>query len=149
MEFSRRSWQAIAILLFASAFILGVCGWLFGIVALEPTESMPDPAGTSFWVSRGCCIGPAFALAFLAYLALVVARRQERAVSCGEVVAALGVALGLVPLLLGVAIVVQPAPDEGDVIFAPVLCMLPGLVIIVISILFWAVFLRARQVSES
>lgn len=145
VRFSQAAWRRIAAVMVLLAISWGACGLLFGSVPNEPTEANPNPESTNFWITRGCFLGPAFSLAFMAYMSVVAGRRRGRDVRCSELAAALGVALGLIPVLLGLAIIVQPAPDEGDRVFAPLLCLLPGLFIIGLSSVFWALVARRRQ----
>jgi len=69
MKLSRRNWQVIALLLFLVAVGWAACGWSLIAIPVEPTETLPDPEGIDFEISRSCFLGPAFALGFLAYLA--------------------------------------------------------------------------------
>lgn len=146
LQLARRTWQGVAAALFLIAVSWGACGLLLGEVPSEPSASVPNPESTDFWVTRGFCLGPAFVLIFLAYLAFMAGRRRDGAVHRHELIAALGMALGLLPTLLGFAIVVQPASSDPqrDRIFASLLCMLPGLFITALSAIFW-VWSRARK----
>ncbi len=142
VQFTRRAWQGIAVALFVIALSCGACGLLFGAVPKEPTESMPNPESTNFWITRGCFLGPAFSLLFLAYMSYHASRRRGAPVGCSELGVALVVAAGLLPVWLGFAIMVQPAPEADDRVFAPLLCLLPGLFIIAMASLFWALVVR-------
>jgi len=143
LQYSRRTWRGIAIVLFLIAISWGVCGLLFGAIPTE-SEITGDSDSTTFWITRGCFLGPAFSLMFLTYVAYAAGRRDDRMLHCSEVVLALGVALGLLPTLLGIAIIAQPAPAEDDAVFASLLCIIPGLFIIVASGTFWGLVLRKR-----
>jgi serine/threonine-protein kinase len=144
VRLSGRAWKGVALALFVLALSWGACGLLVGAVPSEPTENMPNPESTNFWITRGCFLGPAFALLFLAYMSVVAGRREGRAVRCSEMVTVLGVALGLVPILLGAAIALQPAPDAGDRVIAPLMCAVPGLFIIGLAAVFWTLVVRSR-----
>jgi serine/threonine protein kinase len=144
LQYSRRTWRGIAIALFLIAISWGVCGLVFGAVPTESSEVAGDSDSTTFWITRGCFLGPAFALMFLTYVAFTAGRRKDRTLHCGEVILALGVAMGLLLTLLGIAIMAQPTPAEDDAVFASLLCILPGLFIIVASGAFWGLVLRKR-----
>ena len=147
MQFSRRTWQAIALVLLLVAISWGACGLLLGAIPIEPSEELSDPEGTVFWLTRGCCLGPAMALFFLAYLAFATGRRQGRTLHWSELMAALGASFGLLPTLLGLAIIIRPDPSdpsETRTIFS-LICLLPGLFIIALSGIFWALTARSRE----
>jgi tRNA A-37 threonylcarbamoyl transferase component Bud32 len=145
MQFSRSAWRGIALLLFLIAIGWGTCGLLAGRIPLEATENMPNPESTNFWITRGCCIGPAFVLLCLAYLSFIAGRRTRRTVRWSEVVTVLVAAVGLFPILLGLAMVLQPVSDEGDRVFAPLLCIMPGFFIIGLAGVFWTMFVRKNR----
>lgn len=120
-----------------------MCGLVFGAVPTE-SEAAGDSGSTTFWITRGCFLGPAFSLMFLTYVAFAASRRKDRTLHCGEVILALGVAMGLLLTLLGIAIMAQPMPAEDDAAVASLLCILPGLFIVVASGAFWGLVLRKR-----
>jgi hypothetical protein len=140
MKLSRRNWQVISLLLFLVAITWGACGLSFFAIPIEPTETLPDPEGIGFEISRSCFLGPAFALGSLAYLALRVGRRKEHAARWSELVAALGVTLGLVPAIAGLAGIIEPT-SSGDPMtetaMCSLFCLLPGLSMMGLSGLFW------------
>jgi hypothetical protein len=146
MQFSRQTWQGIALVLALVGLTWGACGLLLNAIPTEPSENVLDPAGTGFWITRGCCLGPAFVILFLAYLALAAGRRPDHTLHGSELVTALGVAFGLLPTLLGLAIIIRPAssdPVATRTVFA-LICLLPGLFIIALSGVFWALTARQR-----
>ncbi len=140
MKLSRRSWQGIALLMFLVAISWGACGLSLFSIPIEPSETLPDPAGMDFEISRSCFLGPAFALSFLAYLALRAGRREERAVHWSGLAVALGVALGLVFAIAGLAGIIEPASSSDpatETAMCSLFCLLPGLSIMGLSGLFW------------
>ena len=147
LQFSRQTWRGIALVLFLLAFSTAACGLLFNAIPTEPSENVANPESTGFWVSRGCCLGPAFMLLFLAYVAFMVGRRKRHALHSSELLTVLGVAVGLLPILLGVALMVQPASldpepvvsssNPEDRVFSSLLCLLPGFFIVGLSGVFW------------
>ena len=145
LQFPRRTWQMMALVMFVIAISWGACGLLFNAIPTEPSDV--ESASTGFWLTRGCCLGPAFVLLFLAYLAFAASRRKGHAIHVGELAAALGVAVGLVPTLLGLAIVVQPASSdpEGDLVFTALLCLLPGFFIAALSGILWFFARKKRR----
>jgi tRNA A-37 threonylcarbamoyl transferase component Bud32 len=144
LQFSRSAWRGIALLLFLIAMGWGACGLLLGRIPLEATENMPNPEGNNFWITRGCCIGPAFVLLCLAYLSFMAGRGARRTVRWSEVVTVLVVAVGLFPMLLGLAMVLQPVSDESDRVFAPLLCITPGFFIVGLAGVFWTMVVRKK-----
>ena len=147
LQFSRQTWRGIALVLFLLAFSTAACGLLFNAIPTEPSENVANPESTGFWVSRGCCLGPAFVLLFLAYVAFMTGRRQRHALHSSELLTVLGVAVGLLPILLGIALMVQPASldpepvvsssNPEDRVFSSLLCLLPGFFIVGLSGIFW------------
>lgn len=138
MELSRRTWQGIALLLLLIAIGLVACGLLTFLV---PTESVdaPSPESIGFQAMRGCCLSPAFSFAFLAYLAFWVGRQRKRLIHWSELISALGVAGGVTFALMGLAVIgtlLAGGTVETRAAFALFL-VLPGLVTIVLSALFW------------
>lgn len=129
-------WIGTGLALLLVAISCGVCGLLFSALTTETPES------AVFWITRGCFVGPAFALGFLAYGAFVVGRRREHSARCGELITAFGVAVGLIPVLMGLAFMLQPAPESDDVLFGAILCFLPGLFVVLAFGLFWVVVVR-------
>jgi serine/threonine protein kinase len=142
VRFSARTWQGIALALLLIALVWGTCGLLTN--AIPGSESAAETESTGFCITRGFCLGPAFALLFLAYLSFMAGRRRERGVHCSELASALGAAVGLVIALLGCAIFVQPDPSEGDRVFASILFLIPGLFVVGVSGLFWALVARKK-----
>jgi hypothetical protein len=140
-----RGWRGLGLALFLIALTWGACGLLFGAVPLEESDRLPNPESTNFWITRGCFLGPAFALAFLSYLAVLAGRRPDGAVRCSELAVALGAALGLIPILWGFAVMVQPAAAADDRIFAPLLCILPGMFVLAVTGIFWALVVRTGR----
>jgi hypothetical protein len=145
LRFSPRAWQGIALALLFISIAWCVCGLLTN--SIEPAEGSTTTESTDFWITRGFCLGPALIILFLAYLSFMAGRSKRSSVHCSEVVAVMGVALGLLPTLLGLAIAVQPEAEQGDRTFGPLLCILPGLFIVGLSGMFWA--LVARRVRSS
>ena len=147
LQFSRQTWRGIALVLFLLAFSTAACGLLFNAIPTEPSENVANPESTGFWVSRGCCLGPAFMLLFLAYVAFMVGRRKRHALHSSELLTVLGVAAGLLPILLGIALMVQPASldPEEDRVFSSLLCLLPGFFIVGLSGVFWMFTASKRQ----
>ncbi len=140
MKFSRRNWQVIALLLFLVAISWGACGLAIVSIPIEPSEALPDPAGMDFEISRSCFLGPAFALSFLAYLALRAGRREEHAIRWSELAVAFGVALGLVFAIAGLAGIIEPysSGDQAtETAMCSLFCLLPGFSIMGLSALFW------------
>ncbi len=146
MRLSRRAWQAIALSLFLIAVVWGACGLLLYATPSEPSDALPDPDSVGFQITRGCCLGPALVLAFLAYLTFTVSRRRDPILSWPALFAVLGAALGLMVALVGVAIVVRPAADDTDTtrIAFTALCILPGLSLMGVSAIFWLLVGRPR-----
>jgi hypothetical protein len=142
VRFAPRTWQGIALALLLIALVWGTCGLLTN--ALPSAESSAETESTGFCITRGFCLGPAFALLFLAYLSFMAGRRRERSVHCSELASALGAAVGLVIALLGCAIIVQPDPSKGDRVFASILFVIPGLFVVGVSGLFWALVARKK-----
>ena len=142
-RFSRRTWQGIALALLLVAIALGACGLLLD--AVPSADSTAETESTDFCITRGFCMGPAFALLFLAYVSFIAGRRRDGLVHCSEMAAIMGVVLGLLPTLLGLAIAVQPSPDEGDRPWAFIFFLLPGLFIIGASGMFWLLVARKKQ----
>jgi len=147
LQFSRQTWRGIALVLFLLAFSTAACGLLFNAIPTEPSENVANPESTGFWISRGCCLGPAFMLLFLAYVAFMVGRRKRHALHSSELLTVLGVAAGLLPILLGIALMVQPASldPEEDRVFSSLLCLLPGFFIVGLSGVFWMFTASKRQ----
>ena len=108
VKLSKGAWKGIGLALLFVGVSCGVCGLLFGALTTETAES------TVFWITRGCFVGPAFAMGFLAYGALMVGRRRGHSVRCGELITASGVSLGLIPVFLGLALMLQPTPESDD-----------------------------------
>jgi hypothetical protein len=82
----------------------------------------------------------------LAYLSLAAGRRHNRTVHWTELATVFGIAFGLLPTLLGLAIIIRPAssdPVATRSVFA-LICVLPGLFIIALSGVFWALTARER-----
>ncbi len=73
---TKRTWPGIALVLFLVAVGLGACGLLFAALPTDPTDNLSNSESTSFWITRGCCLGLAFSLAFLAYVAFLAGRRE-------------------------------------------------------------------------
>lgn len=148
MDSSRQGWQAGAVLLGLIAVTWAACGVLFVAVPAASPDQMAEAAITTFQLSRSITIVPAFAMGFLAYLAWRVSRRPEPAMTRAEVVAVVGTTWGVVLALFGLALLMQPpTPDTflTQLILAA-LCMLPGLLLIGLSTLFW--WLMSRQAQE-
>jgi len=140
MKLSRRNWQVIALLLFLVAVGWAACGWSLFAIPVEPTETLPDPEGIDFEISRSCFLGPAFALGFLAYLALRVGRRREHTARWSELAVALVVALGFVFVIAGLAGIIEPASGSDpltETAMCSLFCLLPGLSMIGLAGLFW------------
>ena len=140
VKLSRRNWQVISLLLFLVAISWGACGLSLFAIPIEPTETLPNPKGIGFEISRSCFLGPAFALGFLAYLSLRVGRRKEHAVRWSELAVALGVAFGLVLAIAGLAGIIEPASSSDlatETAVCSLSCLLPGLAIVGLSGLFW------------
>ncbi len=140
LRFSPRTWQGIAVALLFISISWCMCGLLLGNI--EPAENSASAESTDFWITRGFCIGPALIILLLAYFSLMAGRRKRSGVHCSELVAVMGVSLGLLPMLAGFAILVQPQADKGDSTFAPLFCILPGLFIVGLSAVFWALVAR-------
>jgi hypothetical protein len=147
MQLSRRTWQVITLILVLLGLGCGASGLLLDAIPMEATEDMPDPAGTGFWLSRGCCLGPAFAMLFLAYIAFSIERRPGHNIHWSELLTALAVALGLLPTLLGLALVIEPGDSDPAVgrAVASLICLMPGLLIIILSGIFWALTRSTRE----
>lgn len=140
MKLSRRNWQVISLLLLLVAITWGACGLSLFAIPVEPTETLPDPEGIGFEISRSCFLGPAFALGFLAYLSLRIGRRKEHTVRWSELAVALGVAMGLVLAIAGLAGIIEPASSSDpatETAMCSLFCLLPGLAMMGLSGLFW------------
>jgi hypothetical protein len=140
LRFLPRTWQGIALALLLVSIAWCVCGLLAGNI--EPAEGSMTTESTDFWITRGFCMGPALVILFLAYFSFMAGRRKRSSVHCSEAVAVMGVALGLLPTLLGLALFVQPEADSGDRTVAPILCILPGLFVVGLSGIFSALVAR-------
>jgi hypothetical protein len=141
IQLPAQTWRAIAITLLVVGVLWVACGLL---LAAFPSESADVDSDTTWaQISRGCCLGPAFALGFLAYGAALVGRRRDHRVRLSELAAALGLALGLIFLLMGLALIVQSG-DERDPFLGALCCVLPGIFIIALSGVFWMLFGQRR-----
>ncbi len=139
MQLSRRSWQGLALVFLVFAFLCSACGVLFTIAPPEPTAEALDPFATGWQISRGCFFGPAIVILLLAYVAFRVSRRRDKTLQNHEMIAILGIVVGLILVLFGLAIVITPAVDDTlDTVLGMVaLCILPGLGIMASAGIFW------------
>jgi hypothetical protein len=139
MRLSKRTWQVIALILVSIAIFFGALGLLMSFTPVTPLGALPEEAAEYFATSRACCLAPAFVLLFLAYVVAVVGRRHDPRLGWAELLAALGVAAGLLLALVGLTAIIAPGSnDPANTQFGmAVMCLLPGLFIVAASGIFW------------
>ncbi|MBN1887334.1 MAG: hypothetical protein JW850_05070 [Thermoflexales bacterium] len=139
MRLSKRTWQAIALVLILIAVFLGALGLFMAFTPDRPLESWPEKMTDYFGTSRACCLAPAFVLLCLAYLIAAVGRRQDPRLRWSELLATLGAAAGLLLALVGLTAIIAPGPDDPARTQAGMaaMCLLPGLFIVAVSGVFW------------
>jgi len=155
MRLSRRTWIATALILVFLAISWTACGFFVYLVPVSSPENLPVIEEVNFQITRGCCLGPAFAMLFLAYVLFRTGRRKEAALGWQDLVAmpwvafasALGVTLGIVPTLIGLAMLVEPGAGDPSMTrgVSAVVFVIPGLLLIAISILAWVFFTRMKD----
>ena len=97
-QVTQGTWRAITLVLFSVAIFWGVLGLSFGVAPTgDPTKEIEQ---ANFWMVRGCLFGLAFSFGFLGYSAYLASRRKEYPINARNVLAVLGVALGIVGALL-------------------------------------------------
>jgi uncharacterized membrane protein YidH (DUF202 family) len=137
MHLSTDTWKAIALVLLVFAF-----GWaILGFLLYPGTKGGPLPGepDVNFEITRGCFFGPALAVLMLAYLAYHTGRQERGTLPWPQVASALGIAMGLVLAILGLAVVLEPAranPPATRSAFATCL-VLPGVILMALAGIFW------------
>jgi len=155
MRLSRRTWIATALILVFLAISWTACGFFVYLIPLSSPENLTVVEEVNFQITRGFCLGPAFAMLFLAYVLFRTARRREAAAGWQDLVAmpwigltsALGVTLGIVPTLIGLTMLVEPGAGDPSMtrgVFM-VFFVIPGLFLIAISALAWFFFSRMKD----
>lgn len=150
---SYHTWQRISKALLLSAVASAAFGLLLGVLPVMSTAQAVDsqsapqsvPQSVPFWITRGCFIAPGLVLLFLGYMSLLAARRRERQVRCSEIMAVLGTAAALLPILMGMSVALQPVTEGWVRIMGALLCLWPGLFLLGLVGLFWALVVRRQR----
>ena len=142
-QVTQGTWRAITLVLFSVAIFLGVLGLAFGVAPIgDPTKEIEQ---SSFWIVRGCLFGLAFSFGFLGYSAYLASRRKKYLVNGRNLLAVLGVALGILLTSFGVSYLVQSSPADDVSIVGISMCVSPCLILVTGFELYWLLRLAGKS----